>query len=144
MLVASLNRPGGNVTGVTYLSIPLIAKQLELLHELIPKATAIGVLLNPTNSINDSAVREVTMAAQALGLQIHILKASSEGEIDNAFTSFTRLRVQAVLVATDPFFPSRVHQFVALSASHRLPACYDRREFVRAGGLMSYGASLVG
>ena len=142
-IVASLNRPGGNVTGVSYLSGPLTAKQLELLHEAVPKATAIGILLNPTNPLTDPAAKEVAMAAQALGLQLNILKASSESEIDEAFRTFTQHRAEALLVATDMFFSGRVHQFVALTASHRLPACYDRREFVIAGGLMSYGASLV-
>jgi putative ABC transport system substrate-binding protein len=142
-IVASLNRPGGNVTGVSYLSGPLTAKRLELLHEVIPKATAIGILLNPTNPLADPDEREATRAAQALGLQLNILKASSEGDIDKAFTTFAQLQTEALLVGTDVSFSSRVHQFVALSASHRLPACYDRREYVIAGGLMSYGASLM-
>jgi putative tryptophan/tyrosine transport system substrate-binding protein len=142
-IVASLNRPGGNVTGVSYLSVPLTAKQLELLHEVVPQATAIGLLINPANPITDSDAKEAAAAAQALGLQLNILKASSEGDIDKAFTTFTQIRAEALLVGTDVFFSSRVHQFIALSAGHRLPVCYDRREFVMAGGLMSYGASLV-
>jgi putative tryptophan/tyrosine transport system substrate-binding protein len=135
-LVTSLNRPGGNVTGVTTFSGGLGGKQLGVLRELVPAATSIALLVNPTNPNSAHTVRGVQEAARTLGQQIHILNASTETEIDTAF----QVRTDAVVVAPDPFFINRIDQFVALAARYTVPAIYPFREFAAAGGLMSYGA----
>jgi putative tryptophan/tyrosine transport system substrate-binding protein len=142
-LVASLNRPGRNITGVTQLTSELVSKQLGLLHELIPTATTIGLLVNPTDPRAESQTRDMQEAAHALGLQIHVLKASTEGEINTAFANLSRLRAGALLVGTGQFFRSRTEQLAALAARQGLPAMYQYREYAAAGGLISYGTSIT-
>ena len=143
-LVASLARPGGNLTGVSQLGDEgLTAKRLELLSELVPRAGVIALLVNPNNSTAERVIQEVQQAARAKGLQLHLLKASSEGEIETAFASLVQLQVGALIVGADPFLTSRREQFVALASRHAVPAIYAWREFVAAGGLISYGASLT-
>jgi ABC-type uncharacterized transport system substrate-binding protein len=140
-LVDSLNRPGGNVTGVSFLLPALEAKRLELLHELLPKAALIAVLVNPSFAASDVRVTAVRDAANTLGLQLSILNASSERDIDNAFASLVEKRAEALLVTSDPFFVSRREQIVLLATRRAVPTAYFAREFATAGGLMSYGAS---
>jgi putative ABC transport system substrate-binding protein len=142
-LVASLNRPGRNITGVTQLSSELVSKRLGLLHDLIPTATIIGLLVNPTDPRAESQTRDMQEAAHALGLQIHVLNASTEGEINKAFAILAQLGVGALLVGTSDFFRRRSEQLVALAARQGVPAIYQYREFAAAGGLMSYGTSLT-
>jgi putative ABC transport system substrate-binding protein len=143
-LVASLNRPGGNVTGVTNLSAVLAAKVFELLHELVPNASVIAVLVNPTSPNRaESTARDMQAAGRALGQAVHVLNASTEGEIDAAFASLAQLRAGALVVGGDPFFVSRRNQIVALAARHAVPTIYATRESAGAGGLMSYGSSLT-
>jgi putative tryptophan/tyrosine transport system substrate-binding protein len=141
-IVASLGRPGGNVTGVSVFSGELMAKRLELLHELVPKATVIAVLVNPDNASAESYARDVQEATRSLGQQLHVLKARTEQEIDAAFAILVQLRAHALVVAPDAFFNVRREQIVGLAARHAVPAIFDFHEFVIAGGLMSYGASL--
>ena len=140
-LVSSFNRPAGNVTGVSSLGNELAQKRLELLHELVPAATAIGFLVNPTNPNSQSETSDVQAAARVLGLRLHVENASSERDIDAAFASFVQQRVNALFVAADAFFVDRRDQLVALAARHALPASYNSRDAVAAGGLMSYGTS---
>jgi putative tryptophan/tyrosine transport system substrate-binding protein len=144
-LVASLNRPGGNLTGVVILSAELAVKRLELLHELVPAATLIAYLSNPTNPIfADAEAREVQAAARVLGMRILMLNASTPNEIEAAFESLIQLQADALLVGGDPFFGvTQRDQLVALAARHRVPAIYDRRENVEAGGLISYGTEIT-
>ena len=142
-LVASFNRPNGNLTGVHVFLVGLGAKRLGLLHDLVPKATLIAVLANPDLTPARSELRDVQEAAGSLGLKVHVLRAGSEPEIDNAFATMMRERADAVLVAADPFFTSRRDQIVALAARHAIPAIYELREYAVAGGLMSYGTSLI-
>jgi putative ABC transport system substrate-binding protein len=141
-LVSSLNRPGGNITGVNFLLNTIAAKLFEVLNETVPKATTIGFLVNPSGPEAESAVSEVSLAAQALGQQLFVVKAASEYEIDAAFAILAQERVGALLVGNDVFFYSRREQIVALAARHGMPAIYNVREFVQAGGLMSYGTSV--
>jgi putative tryptophan/tyrosine transport system substrate-binding protein len=141
-LVASLGRPGGNVTGVTVFAVELMAKRLELLHELVPKATAIAMLVNPNNAGAEAYARDALDATRSLGQQLHVLRARTEQEIDAAFAMLVQFRAQALAVAPDPFFNVRREQIVGLAVRHALPAIFDFREFAAAGGLMSYGASL--
>ena len=140
-LVDSFNRPGGNVTGVSFLLPALEAKRLELLHDLVPKAAVIAVLVNPTFAASNVRVTAARDAANTLGLQLNILNASSERDIDNAFASIVEKPAGALLVTSDPFFVSRREQIVSLATSRAVPAAYFAREFATAGGLMSYGAS---
>jgi putative ABC transport system substrate-binding protein len=141
--VASLNRPGGNITGVVLLA-ELAAKRLDLLHEVLPTASIAALLVNPTNTANAEAqTTGLRDAAQSLGLQLHVLPASSASEIDGAFTKLVELRASALVVAGDPFLTSRRAQIVALAARHAVPAIYAWREFAAAGGLMSYGPDLA-
>jgi putative ABC transport system substrate-binding protein len=140
-LVVSLNRPGGNVTGVMLFTSVLGAKRLQLLQELVPKATVIGMLVNPNFSDTEIQLREMQEAAIALGLKLYVVKASSEREFDTAFASLVQQRVDAVIVGNDPFFNARRDQLVGLAARHGLPVIYDRREYAASGGLMSYGTS---
>jgi putative ABC transport system substrate-binding protein len=136
-LVASFARPGGNLTGVSLLANELMPKRLELLSELVPQARVIGVLVNP-GPPNAEGLQE---AVRAKGIQLHILKAGTEGEIDTAFATFVQLHAGALLVGADLFFFSRREQLLALAARHTLPAMYEWREFTADGGLISYGAS---
>jgi putative ABC transport system substrate-binding protein len=139
-LVASLARPGGNATGINFLGTEVAAKRLRLLHELVPKAVRVAVLVNPSNTaITDATLRGTKEAAATLGLQIQILNASSIGEIEAAFATLVRERFDALFVAGDAFFGSRRAQFATLTARDRIPATFSVREIVEAGGLMSYG-----
>jgi putative tryptophan/tyrosine transport system substrate-binding protein len=140
-LVASLNRPGGNVTGVSFLGSTLVAKRLELLRELVPNVTTVAHLMNPTGPTAAPEVEEARIAARSLGQQIQVLQASSESEMEAAFSTMARLRVGALHVGGDALFVDQRAQIVALAARHSLPASYFEREFVAAGGLMSYGTS---
>jgi putative ABC transport system substrate-binding protein len=143
-IVASLARPGGNATGINILTSEVAAKRLRLLHELVPKAVRIAVLVNPGNaSVAESTVREVQKAAPTMGLQIRILNATTIGEIDAAFATLARERSDALFVAGDAFFTSRSGQFAILTARDRIPAAYATRDAVEAGGLMSYGPDLT-
>jgi putative ABC transport system substrate-binding protein len=143
-LVASLARPGGNLTGVSQLGDEgLTAKRLELLSELVPRAGVIALLVNPNNSTAERVIQEVQQAARAKGVQLHVLKASSESEIDTAFASLVQLHAGALVVGADPFLTGRREQFVALASRHAVPAIYAWREFAASGGLISYGASLT-
>jgi putative tryptophan/tyrosine transport system substrate-binding protein len=140
-LVASLNRPGGNVTGISFLTLALEAKRLGLLHELVPNITAIAVLLNPTFPDAVHQLHEVQEAARTIGQRISILNASNVREIDATFETLVQMRPGALLVGADPLFINRREQLVALAARHAIPAIYENRDFTVAGGLMSYGAS---
>jgi len=140
-LVASLNRPGGNLTGVTNLNTELVPKRLELLHVLLPSATVVAALVNPSNPNAEVQSRDLQAAARTLGLQMHVLHASTERDFDTAFTDLIRLRAGALVIGTDGFFPSRSEQLAALSARRAVPAIFQYPEFTAAGGLMSYGGS---
>jgi putative ABC transport system substrate-binding protein len=142
-LVTNLGRPGGNATGVNIFSAELGAKRLGLLHDVMPAASAVGLLVNPHFPDVGSYISEVEAAARAIGWTIHIVNAGNEGDIDVAFTRLLQLRAEAVFVAADPFFTGRRDQIVALAARHAIPAVYEVREFPAAGGLMSYGTSLT-
>jgi putative ABC transport system substrate-binding protein len=143
-LVASLNRPGGNLTGFNALNGELAAKELALLHELVPSAATIGFLENPNNSMIDELVtRDVLAAAPAIGIRIQVLKAATDREIDAAFESLVQARIGVLLVGIDFFLNSRIEQMVALAAHHAIPVMYSSPEFVVAGGLISYGAGLT-
>ena len=143
-LVASLSRPGGNFTGVSLFGARLGAKRLALLHELIPAAATIAILLNPTNPDSEDEARDVQEAARALGLQMIVLNASTENEIDAAFTKLVEQRVGALMLGADTFFTSQRPRIATLSTYLRIPTADSVREFVEAGGLVSYGASLAG
>jgi putative ABC transport system substrate-binding protein len=138
-----LNRPGGNLTGVTTLTAELGPKQLELLRELVPTATTIAVLLNPTNPVTETQSREVQAAARILGLQLHVLYASTERDFDTAFATLVQLRAGGLVIGPDAFFVSRSEQLAALTVRHAVPTIYQFREFAAAGGLMSYGGSIT-
>jgi putative ABC transport system substrate-binding protein len=140
-LVASLNRPGGNVTGIAWLSVTLDAKRLGLLHELVPQVETIAVLLNPTLPDAASQLREIEQAARTIGPRVTILHAANAREIDAAFEALVQMRAGALLVGADAFFIGRREQLAALAARHALPAIYEDRGFAVAGGLMSYGTS---
>jgi putative ABC transport system substrate-binding protein len=142
-LVASLARPGGNLTGISFLTAELHAKRFELLSELVPQAKVIALLVNPTIPATEPVIRAVQEVARPSGVEFHILKASTESEIDAAFAALVQRPAGALLVFSDPFFNSRREQLVALAARHAVPAIYDFRQFATAGGLISYGASLT-
>jgi ABC-type uncharacterized transport system substrate-binding protein len=142
-LVASLRRPGGNLTGITTLGVELEPKRLELLHSLAPANAIVGALINPTNPATEIQVRELQAAARAIGLQLHILRASSEREMADAFASLAGLQVGGLVIASDPFFNSRSDQLARLSIRHAVLAVYQYQEFAAAGGLMSYGGSFA-
>jgi putative ABC transport system substrate-binding protein len=142
-LVASLARPSGNLTGINLFTAELTAKRLELLHELVPRAARVAVLVNPADGpITESTLRDAQAAASAVGLQIQVLNANTSREIDAAFETMARERPDALFVATSPFFIGRRIQLVQLAAFHRLPATYSLREMAESGGLMSYGANI--
>ena len=143
-LVASLARPGGNLTGVAIMTTELMSKRLDLLSELVPQAQVIALLVNSDNPNAGRVVGEVQEAAQAKGRQLNILKAGTEAEIDAAFATLLQLHSGALVVAADPFFNSRREQLAALALRHAVPAIYEWREFAVAGGLVSYGTSLTG
>jgi putative ABC transport system substrate-binding protein len=142
-LVASLNRPGGNLTGVSVLSGPLTAKRLELLRELVPQAGVIACLVNPNNPEADSQLMDIRAAARTFGQEVLILNASTDDELHTAFATLVRERAAGLLVGNDAFFVLRREQLVALAARHAIPAVYFLREFATAGGLMSYGDTLT-
>jgi ABC-type uncharacterized transport system substrate-binding protein len=143
-LVASLHRPGGNVTGVSDIGVELAAKRLGLLHELLPGAARFALLVNPDNpGITEAFVTEAQTAASAIGRQIEVVTASTNGDIDRAFATLVNKRADAFLVSTDALFVTRRVQLVTLAARHAVPAMYFRREFAEAGGLMSYGSNLA-
>jgi putative ABC transport system substrate-binding protein len=143
-LVASLNRPGGNMTGVSNLTVETGAKQMELLHELVRAATLIALLVNPANPVlADTLSRDLQTAARAMRQQILVVSASTESDVDAAFATLVEQKVGALVVGNDPFFNARPNQLVALAARHAVPAIYPYREFAAAGGLMSYGSNLA-
>jgi putative ABC transport system substrate-binding protein len=142
-LVGSLNRPGGNVTGVALMAVELEAKRLELLRELVPNAALIAVLINPSNPQAETQSREVQKAARAIGQEVLVLRASTEQEVETAFATLARERASGLLVGGDTFFTSQPSLFVVLTARHAIPAIYPWRSHVDGGGLMSYGSSLL-
>ena len=143
-LVASLARPGGNLTGINFFNTELVAKQLAFLHELVPRAARVAVFINPASVANAEALeREAQPAARAMGLQIQILRVSTSREIDSAFATFAREPPDALFVGNDAFFNSRRVQFVQQAAHHRLPAIYTGREYCEHGGLISYGTNIA-
>jgi len=143
-LVASLSRPGGNITGVTGLNVELAPKKLELLHELLPSAATVALLVNPTNTVAaENETRTVQAAARTLGLQLHVLHASTERDFEAAFASLAQRRAEALVIGSDLFFTSRSEQLAALTVRHAVPSIYQFREFTAAGGLMSYGGSFT-
>jgi putative ABC transport system substrate-binding protein len=142
-LAADLARPGGNLTGVSLLTLELMAKRLELLSELVPQASVVAQLVNPNTSTTERMIRDVQEAARVKGVQVHIVKAGSESEIDATLASLAQLQARGLLVSRDPLFNSRREQLVALAARHAVPAIYPWGEFAAAGGLISYGPSLT-
>jgi putative tryptophan/tyrosine transport system substrate-binding protein len=142
-LVASINRPGGNATGFVQFTALLEAKRLQLLHEVVPNAAVIGVLLNPANPSAEVQTKDAHTAARSVDRQVHVVSASSEAEFDAAFASLAGQRGGGLLVTADPFFNSRRGQLIALAARYALPAIYEWREFVLDGGLMSYGNKIT-
>ena len=141
-LVASMSRPGGNVTGVTQLNVEVMPKLLELARELVPMATNIAVLVNPTNPNTETQLRDLQAAARILGVQLHVLSASTERDLDAAFATLVQLRAGALVINTDAFFLSQSKQLAALTFRHAVRGIFQDRAFVAAGGLMSYGCSL--
>ena len=142
-LVSSVSRPDGNLTGVSGLDVEIGPKRLELLHELIPTATVTALLVNPTTPAAEAITRDVQTAARPLGVQLHVLYAATDHDLDAVFETLTRLRADALIIGGDRFFTSRSRYLGELSAAHRLPAIYEFHEFVAAGGLVSYGASVA-
>ena len=142
-LVASLNRPGGNVTGVTDIGVDLGPKRLGLLHELLPRASRFAALVNPTNPATESRIAEVTAAALAIGRSVDVVPASTDREIDAAFASLVQKRIDALWVSSDALFFNRRLQLTTLAAHHRLPAIYSNHDSVEVGGLMSYGTNIL-
>jgi putative ABC transport system substrate-binding protein len=143
-LVPSLARPSGNATGINFFSREVVAKRLQLLHDLVPKAVRVAVLVNPANATNTEAtLRDVPEAARAIGLQVRVLNATTIGELDAAFATLARERPDALFVSPDAFFGSRRVQFATLTARNAIPAAYSQRDYVAAGGLMSYGTDIA-
>ena len=142
-IVASLSRPAGNITGVSLLNVELGPKRLELLHELVPAATIKGLLVNPANRNSEMLARDLQTAARILGVQMHVLHASSERDFDTVFATLARLRAGALVIGSDPFFNTQVEQLAALSQQHALPSIYQYRQFAAAGGPMSYGGHIT-
>jgi putative tryptophan/tyrosine transport system substrate-binding protein len=141
--VAALNRPGGNITGVTQLSVEVASKRLQLMHELVPMATTIAVLFNPTYPSAETQLRDMRAAARTLGLQVPVLRASNDREISDAFATLVQLRAGAFVISSDPFLNSRTKQLAALALRHAVPTIFQYREFAAGGGLMSYGGSII-
>ncbi len=142
-LVASMNRPGSNATGVSMFTNQLEAKRLGLLREMAPQIKSVGLLMNPSKASAEDQLREVQAAARSLGLQLHVGRASSDTNIDTAFAGLVDAGAQAILTAADPFLASRIDKLVALAAKHNMPAMGEWPDFVEGGGLMSYGSSIV-
>jgi putative tryptophan/tyrosine transport system substrate-binding protein len=142
-VVTSLNRPGGNLTGVTTLVEELAAKQLEVLHELVPMATRVALLVDPAFPLSESTTKDVQAAARTLGLQLRVLQASSEREFDTAFATLTQLRAGGLMLGVSTLFNRRIEQLATLTIRHAVPTVYHNREFAAAGGLMSYGTNLA-
>ena len=142
-LVASYNRPGGNVTGVTFIGTTLTTKKLELLREIAPEVTDIGLLVNPAGTLAEIQIKDAKEAIQRLGQRLHVANVSGGGEIDAAFSTMRQLKVGALLVSADPIFATHRDQLTALAARYKIPAMYNTREYCEAGGLMSYGASIL-
>jgi putative tryptophan/tyrosine transport system substrate-binding protein len=143
-LVASLARPGGNATGINFFVSEAVPKRLGLLRDLVPRAVRIAVMINPGNTVSaETTLREVQKAADAFGLQILVLNASTSGEIDAAFATMSRERSEALFVAPDAYFSSRRVQLAILAAREKIPAAYSQRDFAEAGGLMSYGTNFA-
>jgi putative tryptophan/tyrosine transport system substrate-binding protein len=142
-LVTNLARPSGNVTGVTQMSVEILPKRIELAHELVPTATVIAVLVNPTDPLADFEARDAQAAALTLGLKLQVLRASTEAEINDAFTAVVEMRAGVFVVATSVFFNGRIEQMAALATRHLVPTIYEYRQFVTAGGLISYGPELT-
>src|SRR5215468_5917986 len=143
-LVASLSRPGGNVTGATQLNVEVAPKRLELAHELVPTATNMALLVNPTNPLAGAVSKDLQAVARALGLQLHVLHASTERDFDAVFTTLVQLRAAALVIGSaDPFFVARAGQLAALALRHAVPTIYQFREFAAAGGLVSYGGRIT-
>ena len=142
-LVASLNRPGGNLTGVAYLNAEVAPKRLELLHEFIPSAKSIALLVNPTNPIaTEQQAKELEAPVRTLGIHLSLVEASNAIELEDAFSALARDRVEGLQVGVDPLFGNHIDQLVALATRHKVPTIYPWREFTAAGGLMNYGASI--
>ena len=141
-LVASLNNPGGNMTGVTFFAARLVQKQAGVLHDLVPKATLLGILINPNNPRHPTDAADLQVAARTLGLDVHVVKAGSERDLDAGFAGLMERNARALVIAGDAFFFFQRDQIVALAAHHAIPTIYSTREYVVAGGLMSYAASL--
>ena len=143
-LVASLSRPGGNVTGATFIGISLTAKRLQLLHEIAPQATDLAILVNPNGTLAESQVTDAQAAMSAMGLRLHVLKAVSDAEIDSAFAAIEPDKIGGVLVSTDPTFGFKFRdKLIGLAAHYRIPTIYDSRDFAEAGGLIIYGSNLA-
>jgi len=142
-LVTSISRPNGNLTGATFYSAALIGKQLELLREIAPQSAEIGLLVNAKAPSAESQENDALAATRAVGLQLHVLRASTEPELESAFANLGRFSNAGLLVGVDPYFDSRPHQLVALAGKYKVPTIYSLREFVVAGGLISYGASIT-
>jgi putative tryptophan/tyrosine transport system substrate-binding protein len=142
-LVDNLNRPGGNLTGVSSLNVQVTPKRLEILHEVVPAAAEIAVLVNPTSPTTDSQLRNLQAAARALGLQLHVLQASAERDFDAVFVTLLQLRAGGLVVASDGFFATHSEQLAALTVRHAVPAIHQSRDFAMAGGLMSYAGSFL-
>jgi putative ABC transport system substrate-binding protein len=140
--VASFNKPGGNITGIWMVLTALAEKRLQLLHDLLPKAELIGLLINPTSPVAEPQTREAQAAAHVLGVKLTVLNAVTENDLDQVFASLAQQRADALFVSADPFFASKREHLVALAAQHAMPTTYEFREFVEAGGLMSYGTVL--
>jgi putative ABC transport system substrate-binding protein len=141
-LVASLNRPGGNVTGISQLNVEVGPKRLELARELMPTASAVALLINPTNPQDETISKAAQTAALALGLQLHVLRASSDADIESVFAGFSELKAGVLTIGTDAFFNGRTARLASLAARYSVPAIYQYDEFTAAGGLMSYGGSV--
>ena len=142
-LVGSLSRPGGNLTGVSSLNVEVTPKRLEIMHEAVPAAAVLAVLVNPTSPTAASQLRELQAAAPALGLQLHVLHASAERDFDAVFATLPQLRAGGLVVASDTLFATRSEQLAALAVSHAVPAIHQSRDYALAGGLMSYGGSFM-
>jgi putative ABC transport system substrate-binding protein len=142
-LVTSLGRPGGNVTGITQMTGEVAPKRVELARELVPQATTFGMLINPTNPLSENVKRDSQAAALKLGVQLNVLQASTDSELEKAFTAFREMHVGALVIGTDAFFNNRLEQLAELAVRNSLPVVYEYHQFVASGGLVSYGGSIL-